>query len=48
MKAVFSMLAFAGMALGWGGGGDHYTTVTTLTTYETTTVCPVTSTKTEV
>lgn len=42
MKAVFTLLAFAGLALGWG---DHYTT---LTTYVTTTVCPVTSTKTEV
>ncbi|KAI1842705.1 hypothetical protein JX265_002689 [Neoarthrinium moseri] len=42
MKAVFSLLALAGSALaGYGHGEGHETT---LTTYETTTVCPITST----
>jgi hypothetical protein len=44
MKAVFSVLALAGSALaGHGGGGWGYGT-STIVTYETTTVCPVTST----
>jgi hypothetical protein len=48
MKAAFSLVALAASALAanvprWGKGGE----TTTIVTYETTTVCPVTSTYTE-
>jgi hypothetical protein len=48
MKAVLAILALVGSTLagGGGGGGDKGVT-TTEVTYETTTVCPITTTYTQ-
>lgn len=45
MKAFFVVLALAGLAFSWDKPEHHYTK---LTTYFTTTVCPITTTEYEV